>query len=105
MANFFFKNNLFTYGGAGSLLLKRLFPSNGEWALLSSCNVWASHCARLSQGMGSRTHRLQELWHVGSGVMAPGFLRVGSSWMRDQTHASCIGKWILYHQAPKEAPG
>ena len=72
MANFFFKNNLFTYGGAGSSLLRRLFPSNGKWGLLSSCDARASHCARLSQGAGSRAHRLQELWHLGSGVMAPG---------------------------------
>ena len=24
----------------------------------------------------------------------------GSSQPRDQTHVSCIGSWILYHQAP-----
>ena len=23
----------------------------------------------------------------------------GSSWLRDQTHVSCIGRWILYHWA------
>ena len=27
----------------------------------------------------------------------------GSSWGRDQTHISCIGKWILYHWATWEA--
>ena len=34
----------------------------------------------------------QELWHTGLG--APWY--VGSSWIRDQTHVSCIGRWILY---------
>ena len=29
----------------------------------------------------------------------------GSSWPRDQTHVSRIGRWILYHWAPREAPG
>ena len=28
---------------------------------------------------------------------------VGSSWIRDQTHVSCIGRWILYHWAIREA--
>ena len=28
----------------------------------------------------------------------------GSSWPKDQTHDSCIGKWILYHWATGEAP-
>ena len=28
----------------------------------------------------------------------------GSSLPRDQTHVSCIGRWIIYHRATKEAP-
>ena len=28
----------------------------------------------------------------------------GSSQPRDQTHVSCIGRWILYHLATREAP-
>ena len=28
----------------------------------------------------------------------------GSSWPRDQTRVSCIGRWILYHYANREAP-
>ena len=27
----------------------------------------------------------------------------GSSWPRDQTHVSCIGRWILYYWATREA--
>ena len=29
----------------------------------------------------------------------------GSSWPRDQTRISCIGRWILYHWITKEVPG
>ena len=29
----------------------------------------------------------------------------GSSWPRDQTRVSCIGRWILYHWVTKEVPG
>ena len=32
-----------------------------------------------------------------------GFHSRGSSWHKDQTHVSCIGRWILYHWATKEA--
>ena len=35
-------------------------------------------------------------WHV-----AP--WHVGSSWTRDRTCVSCIGRWILYHRATREA--
>ena len=27
----------------------------------------------------------------------------GSSWSRDRTHVSCIGRWIFYHWATREA--
>ena len=29
---------------------------------------------------------------------------VGFSQIRDQTHVSCIGRWILYHRAIRETP-
>ena len=31
------------------------------------------------------------------------FLLQGIFWPRDQTHVSCIGRWILYHWATREA--
>ena len=31
------------------------------------------------------------------------FFSRGSFWPRDQTHVSCIGRWIIYHQATSEA--
>ena len=35
----------------------------------------------------------QYLWHTG--LVDP--WHVGSSWIRDGTCVSCIGRWILYH--------
>ena len=48
-----------------------------------------------------------ELWSRGSIALAHWLscsLHVGSSWIRDGTHVSCIGRWILYHRATREAP-
>ena len=36
------------------------------------------------------------------GLVAPWC--VVSSWIRDQTHESCIGRWILCHWITREAP-
>ena len=40
------------------------------------------------------------MWHTG--LVAP--WRVGSSQIRDRTDVSCIGRWILYPWATREAP-
>ena len=48
---------------------------------------------------GSRTQS-QQLWLMS--LVAP--WQVGSSRIRDQTHVSCTGRWILYHRATMEAP-
>ena len=54
---------------------------------------------------GPRALGLQQLWHLGSVVAAPGLTcSVGSSWIRDQTWASCIGRCIPYHWATRKAP-
>ena len=68
--------------------------------------------ASLVADTGSRVFVLPELQHMISGVVAPGLQgtgsvvrahslvatwNVGSSWIRDQTHVSCIGRWIPYH--------
>ena len=36
-----------------------------------------------------------------TGLVVP--QHVGSSWTRDRAHVSCIGRWILYHWAAREA--
>ena len=61
---------------------------------------------------GTRARRLQQLRHMDSVVWLPGSRaqawqlwltglvapqHVGSSPIRDQTHVSCIGRWILHH--------
>ena len=68
--------------------------------------------ASLVRGTGFRVRRLQSLWHVGSVGGIPGLRaqaqklwctglvvpqHVGSFWIRDQTHVSCVGRQILYH--------
>ena len=81
---------------------------------ISGCGTQTSHCSGvlLLQGTGCRSHRLQELWRVGSLVAAPGLWgtgsivvahglswhwHVGPSWFRDRTCVSCVSRWILYH--------
>ena len=69
------------------------------WWLL----VWrgtVSQACGLSCGSWALEHRLDRLWCMG--LVAP--WHVGSSWIRDWTHASCIVRWILYHLATREAP-
>ena len=59
----------------------------------------------LLQSTASRVHGHQQLWPVGSGAQAQqlwftGLVapwHVGSSQIRDQTHVSCIDRWIIYH--------
>ena len=71
---------LFTFGHAGSLLLCRLFSSCDERGLLSSCDERASHCGDfLLWSSGSRAHKLQQLWHLGSGIVVPGLQSTGSA--------------------------
>lgn len=53
------------------LWLCRLSSGCGEQRLLSSCSVQASYCSGfLLQRTGFRAHRLQQLRHVGSAVVA-----------------------------------
>ena len=60
----------------------------------SSCGTWVQ-----SLWFPSSRAQAQELWCTG--LVAP--WHVGSSWIRDQTLVSCIGRWILYHWATREA--
>ena len=70
----------------------RGFPCCGAWALgFCSCGTWASSL----WFPGSRA-QAQYLWHAG--LVAP--WHVGSSWSKDRTHVSCIGRhsYPLSHQ-------
>ena len=89
------------------------FLQFGEWGLLSSCRAWASHCSGFvccrawalgwegfsSWGSQTLEHRFSRLWCMG--LVAP--RHMGSSWSTDGTNVSCIGRWILYHWATREA--
>ena len=114
---FFLKKNnfiyLFIFGCAGSSLLHRLFFSCSESGLLSSWGSWVSHCRGFScwrpQALGcvgsgrcsfqALVHRLNSCGTQTCGIS----WHVGSSWRRDGTRVSCIGRLILYHWATRKA--
>ena len=51
-------------------------------------------------GLSSFSSRALE--HILSSCGPPAQLHVGSSWIRDWTHVSCIGRQILYHWATRK---
>ena len=61
----------------------------------SSCSMWAQKL----WFPGSRL-QAQQLWCTGLVAL----WHVESSQIRDWTCVSCIGRWVLYHWATKEAP-
>ena len=108
----------FIFGCAGSLLLCEFSLFSASWgysvvlvhrllvasaplsraqapehAGFRSCCSWARLWSQ-----GSRT-QAQYLWHTDLAVPQD----VGSSWIRNQTRVSCIGRQILYHQATRAA--
>ena len=106
---FFF---IFIFGYVGSSLLRcGLFLSGGVWAsccgdfsccgqavecaYFCSCGTWAQQL--WLPGSGAQA---QELWHTGLVALQ----HVGSSWIRDQTCVSFIGRQILYHLSHQGSP-
>ena len=89
----------------GNLQLHRLISSYRSWSFhcssISCCPAQVLECVDFN-GFGTWA---QELWFPGSraqaqqlqhlGLIAPWL--VGSSWIRDRTYVSCIGRQILYH--------
>ena len=93
---------LFIFGCAGSLLLCGLF---------SSCSLRAAHCSGLSccgaQALWSSGFSSCDAWaqklqlldsrtqaqQLCTGLVTP--WHVGTSQPRDQSHVSCIGRWIF----------
>ena len=105
--------NLFIFGCARSALLRRLSVaaesrghSSRQWEGLSP--QWLL----LLLSTGSRAFGLQYLQLPGSRAQArelrcTGLVtsrHVGSSWIRDQTRVSCIGRQIPHHWATRETP-
>ena len=105
---FFFKwFHLFIFGCAGSWLLHRV-SLVAELGLPSSCDhgllitrafLTVEQWALGHSGFSSCSIRAQQLWCTGSADPQ----HVGSSWIRDRTHVSCIGRQILYHWTTREA--
>ena len=68
----------------------------GEWVVLSGWGVRASLAAE---------HGLQSTGSVGVAPGSAALRHVESSWIRDEIHISCIGRWILNHWTTREPPG
>ena len=86
-----------------------LVAASTGYALVSGCGL-SLRWLLLLKTVCSRVHGLQQLWLPGSraeaqqlrqGLVAP--RHVGTSWIRDRTHVSCIGRWILNHWTTREA--
>ena len=84
----------------------------GQRGLLSSCGTGCSQCwPLLMRSAGSSAQApvavAPTLSSTGSIMWCVGLVaqqNVGFSQIRDQTHVSCIGRWILYHRAIRETP-
>ena len=100
---------LFISGCTGSSLLHRLFSVVGMGYFLGVVHgflivvflllqaqalghVGFSSCNTGAQYLWLMGFRAQAQYHTGLVTLR----HVGSSWIRDQTHVSCTGKWILY---------
>ena len=82
------------------------FSSCGEQGLFSSCGARAFSSCRVGTLLQLRCAGfllwwLPSLWRIIS--VAP--QHVDSSWTRDQTHVSCIGRQSLSHWTTGEVPG
>ena len=98
--SYFLKIFISLFSHSGSSLLLRLCSSWGGQVLLSSCSMLASRCIGFSCGTRALGCVLaQQLWHTDS--TAP--RHTGSSWTRNRTHVSCIGRQVLYHRTTREA--
>ena len=73
---------------------------------VSPCCLVAKSCSSLCNPMdyslpGSSVHGVSQTRILEQAAIL--FSRE-SSQLRDQIHVSCIGRWILYHRATREAP-
>ena len=67
--------------------------------LIAEASPVAEHRPEVLGHSTCSTHS-QQLWCTG--LVAP--WHVGSSWPREWTHVSCIGRWILNHWTAREVP-
>jgi len=96
--------HLFVLSSISFISVLRFFEYRNHFIVLVAqsyptlCTLWTvARQAPLSMGF-----LRQEYW---LGLPFPGKITsLGSSWLRDQTHVSCIGRQILYLWATREAP-
>jgi len=81
--------------GSILFLINFIFGCTGPSLLCMGflCSEWGLLIAVASLGTGSRARGFRWLWCTGLVALQ----HVGSSWTRDRTCDSCIGRWILYH--------
>ena len=77
------------------------------WLRCTGFLLWR-HLLLLSTGsrassLSSCSSRVQPLQLLGFKAQARFAVHGLSSWARDQTRVSCIGRWILFHWATREA--
>ena len=81
-----------------------LFAVCGLLTAEASLVAWSEHglqaCDLSSCSSRALEHRLSSF---GTGTSLP-LQHVGSSWTRNGTHVSCIGRWVLYHWTTRKAP-
>ena len=85
----------------GSWLLCGFFSTRSEWGLLSSVVCGDFSCC------GAQALRCVGFSNCAAGAhcsAARSALICSSIPVRDWTHVSCIGRWVLYHWASREAP-
>ena len=99
---FFFLIILFIFGCDGSL--RHWLVASGAFSLVGVRRcvlqwlLWSWRTALGCTGFSSCSRWAQYLWFPGSRAQ-----HVGSSQIRERTCVSCIGRWILYHWATREA--
>ena len=85
-----------------------LVVERGSYSLV----IWAFHCGDFSccgtQALGCVGSAVAPpgLWSTGSLLWRKGLValrHVGSSWIREPTRVSCIGRRVLYYWATREA--
>ena len=93
----FFLNKFYLFTAACRL---SLLAARGATLSLVVVPVFSLQWLLSLWSTGSRTRRLQQLWH--SGLVA--LQHVESPGTKDRTHVACIGRWNPYHWTTREVP-
>ena len=84
--------------GVGCHFLLQCMKVKSEREVAQPCPTLATPWTAAHQAPPSMGFPRQEYWRY-STFPPPG----GLSWPRDQTHVSCIGRWVLYHWTNRTA--